>query len=119
MGQQQLIIIVVGVIIVCVAIMIGIELFTGTSVSSNKDAIINDLLNLGQHAYRYKLRPEPLGGGARYYTGFTIPTDIASNKNAAYQAAIAPLSVTFIATSGFGYGTISAVLDSNGTIGAY
>ena len=119
MGQQQLMLIIVGVIIVGIAIAVGIAMFSGTSVSSNKDAIINDLLNLGQYAYRYRLRPEPLGGGGRFYTGFTIPGKLSSNENALYTSVVSPTTITFTATSGFGYGTVSAVLDSTGTYGPY
>ena len=117
MGQQQVMLVILGVIIVGIAIAVGIGLFFGTSVSSNKDAIINDLMNLGQYAYRYKLKPEPLGGGGRRFTGFTIPAKLASNENATYSSVTIATSVTFTATSAFGYGTITAVLDSNGVLG--
>ena len=87
--------------------------------SSNKDAIINDLQNLGQYAYRYKLRPEPLGGGGKFYTGFTIPAKLASDDNATYSSAVTSNTVTFTGTSAFNYGTLSAVLDSNGVLGTF
>ena len=117
MGQQQLLLIIAGVIIVGLAIVIGIYLFSGSSVSSNKDAIINDLMNIGQYAYRYKLRPEPLGGGGRVYTGFTLPTKLATNENASYSSTTTPTTITFTAVSKFGYGTVAAVLDSDGMLG--
>ncbi len=119
MGQQQLLLIICGVIIVGIAIAVGIFMFSGTSVSSNKDAILNDLMNLSQYAYRYKLRPEPLGGGGRVYTGFTLPTKLASNENASYSAQASATTITFTAVSKFGYGTVTAVLDSNGVIGGH
>jgi hypothetical protein len=117
MGQQQLLLIIVGVIIVGIAIAVGIFLFSGKSISSNKDAIINDLMNLGQHAYRYKLRPEPLGGGGRSYTGFTLPAQLTTNENATYSTTATPTTITFTAVSRFGYGTVTAVLDSDGVLG--
>lgn len=117
MGHQQLLLIIVGVIVVGIAIGIGMFLFSGTSVSSNKDAIFNDMMNLGQYAYRYKLRPEPLGGGGLVYTGFAIPAKLASNDNADYTSTATPSSITFTAVSKFGYGTIVAVLDSAGAVG--
>ena len=117
MGQQQLLLIIAGVIIVGIAIAIGLFLFSGKSVSSNKDAIINDLMNLGQHAYRYKLRPEPLGGGGRSYVGFTLPASLATNENASYSTTATPTSITFQAVSKFGYGTVTAILDSDGAMG--
>ncbi len=117
MGQQQLLLIIIGVIIVGIAIAVGVSLFSGTSVSSNKDAILNDLLNIGQHAYRYKLRPEPLGGGGLTYTGFTIPNEFSGNDDASFACSTTPSKITLIATSKFGYGTVTAVLDSDGTLG--
>ena len=119
MGQQQLMLIILGVIVVGIAIAVGIAMFSGTSVSSNKDAIVNDLMNLGQYAYRYKLRPEPLGGGGRYYTGFVIPSKLASNENASYATVVSPNTVTLVATSALGFGTITSVLDSAGALGTY
>jgi hypothetical protein len=119
MGNQQLLLIILGVIIVGVAIGVGMELFSGTSVGANKDAIVNDLMNLGQYAYRYKLTPVPYGGGGRLYTGFTVPPKLNNNDNAMYSAVATASSVTFTATSNFGYGTISAVLDSAGNLASY
>lgn len=119
MGNQQLLLIILGVIVVGVAIGVGMELFSGTSVGANRDAIINDLMNLGQYAYRYKLTPVPYGGGGRSYTGFNVPSKLDDNDNASYAATPSASSVILTATSKFGYGTISAVLDSAGTLANY
>ncbi|HEV8538866.1 MAG TPA: hypothetical protein VGR15_08095 [Bacteroidota bacterium] len=116
MGQQQLLLIIVGVIIVGIAIAVGITLFNSNAVSSNKDAILNDLNNMAQYAYRYKLRPEPLGGGGRVYSGFVLPTTLASSENATYNSDAVPTKITFTATSKFGYGTVTADLDSEGVL---
>ena len=120
MGTQQLLLVILGIIIVGIGIAVGIGLFSATSVSSNKDAIINDMMNISQYAYRYKLKPEPLGGGGRFYTGFILPSKLASNENATYTAvSTTPTSVTITATSLIGYGTIANILDSTGTLGTY
>jgi hypothetical protein len=119
MGQQQLVHIILGVIVVGIAIAVGISLFFGTSVTSNRDAIVNDLLNISQYAYRYRLRPEPMGGGGRSYTGLFIPASMADNDNATYTFVTAPNLVTFTATSKFGYGTVVVVADSVGNTGNF
>jgi hypothetical protein len=119
MGQQQLVLIILGVIVVGIAIAVGISLFFGTSVTSNRDAIINDLLNISQYAYRYRLRPEPMGGGGRSYIGLFIPATMADNDNATYTFVAAPSIVTFTATSKFGYGTVVIVADSVGKTGNF
>jgi hypothetical protein len=119
MGQQQLLLIILGVIIVGIAIVVGIWMFSGTSVSSNRDAIINDLMNISQFAQRYKLRPEPLGGGGYTYNGFSIPQSLRSNDNASYSAQVNSADIVFTATSTFGFGTVVVPMDSTGTLGTY
>jgi hypothetical protein len=119
MGQQQLIFIILAVIIVGIAIAVGISLFFGTSVTSNRDAIVNDLLNIGQYAHRYRLKPEPLGGGGRSYTGFTMPDEMKDNDNASYAANVSANAITFTATSTFGYGTVVVVLNDSGRTGTF
>ena len=63
MGQQQLLLIILGVIIVGIAIAVGLSLFSAQSIQANKDAIINDLNNLAANAYQYRIRPTTMGGG--------------------------------------------------------
>ena len=50
MGQQQLLLIVLGVIIVGIAVVVGISVFTASSSSSNQDAVISDLQNISANA---------------------------------------------------------------------
>ncbi len=64
MGQQQLLLIILGVIIVGIAIAVGLSLFSAQSVQSNRDAIINDMNNLAAQAYQYRIRPTSMAGGA-------------------------------------------------------
>ena len=52
MGRQQLLLIVIGFIIVGIAIALAFHLYNASSVSTNKDAITNDLMNFSQFAYR-------------------------------------------------------------------
>ena len=85
MGQQQLLLIILGVIIVGIAIAVGLSLFTSQSIQSNKDAIINDMNNLAANAYQFRIRPASMGGGAGSYTGWTIPTKMSSNENGTYS----------------------------------
>ena len=42
MGQQQLLLIVLGVIIVGIAVVVGINVFTASSANANRDAVIAD-----------------------------------------------------------------------------
>jgi hypothetical protein len=99
MGQQQLLLIILGVIIVGIAIAVGLSLFSAQSIQSNKDAIINDLNNIAAQAYQYRIRPQSMAGGNGSYVGFTIPNKMATNANALYTCAPTSSTVTFTATS--------------------
>jgi hypothetical protein len=120
MGQQQLLLIILGVIIVGIAIAVGLSLFSAQSIQANKDAMINDLNNIAAHAYQYKIRPSSMGGGQGTYTGYTIPSKMATNENAAYTATAAAATVSVTATSGSNTtNTIVAVIDSDGRLGSW
>lgn len=124
MGQQQLLLIILGVIIVGIAIAVGISMFTAGSVQSNRDAIVNDMNNIAANAYQHKIRPCSMGGGGGKFDGsdctpsqpYTIPTKYAQNENGTYQAAVTATDVTITATSSQGYGTVTAVVDSTGKL---
>jgi hypothetical protein len=119
MGQQQLLLIILGVIIVGIAIAVGLSLFSAQSVQANHDAIINDLNNISANAYQYYIRPQSMGGGANSYGGYTIPSRMSSNENAAYVAV--PNGVTscvITATSSSVTGaTIVATVSNTGVVG--
>lgn len=100
MGQQQLLLIILGVIIVGIAIAVGLTMFTAQSVGSNRDALIADLTNLAADAYQYLVRPTTMGGGGGAYTGYSIPPSLVSNENGSYVVATAAANdITFTATS--------------------
>jgi hypothetical protein len=86
MGQQQLLLIILGVIIVGIAIAVGLSLFTANSIQANKDAIINDVNNLAANAYQYRIRTASMGGGNNSYFNYKIPSRLSSNSNATYTA---------------------------------
>jgi Tfp pilus assembly protein PilE len=97
MGQQQLLLIVLGVIIVGIAIVVGINMFQSSAIDSNRNAVAKDLLTLASKAQEYYKKPPPLGGGGTTFAGFTIPTGMASNPNGTYSitAAGTATGITF------------------------
>jgi ABC-type transport system involved in multi-copper enzyme maturation permease subunit len=87
MGQQQLLLIVLGVIIVGIAIVVGINLFNANSVSANRDGITSDLNNLAAIAHQYYIKPTAMGGGGQSFLNFTMDGNakqLESNANGTY-----------------------------------
>ena len=65
MGQQQLLLIVLGVIVVGIAVVVGINLFNASAVSANRDGVVSDLNNLGAMAQQHYKKPASMGGGGQ------------------------------------------------------
>ena len=74
MGQQQLLLLVLGAIIVGVAIVVGINIFSTSAVNANRDAVVQDCLTIATKAQQWWRTPTVLGGGQR---------DFAANEPAA------------------------------------
>jgi hypothetical protein len=72
MGQQQLLLIILGTIVVGIAVVIGITVFQDNAISANRDAVTNDLVALGARAQQYYRRPIPVGGGGTSFEGLTM-----------------------------------------------
>jgi Tfp pilus assembly protein PilE len=94
MGQQQLLLIVLGVIIVGIAVVVGINVFTASAASSNRDAITADLTNLAAIAQQYYRKPTALGGGGNSFLGFVIPAALTTTANMSVAATATGLSAT-------------------------
>jgi hypothetical protein len=70
MGQQQLLLIVLGVIIVGIAIVVGINLFNANAEESAKDTLVSEGTNLGCILLSSIIRnQEALGGGGNSWDG--------------------------------------------------
>jgi len=85
MGQQQLLLIVLSVIIVGVAVAVGVTQFQSSAVDANRQAVIGDLVNLAAKAQRYYRTPPELGGGGQDFTGFTLGLLEQTNANGTYE----------------------------------
>jgi hypothetical protein len=68
MGQQQLLLIVLGVIIVGIAVVVGINLFNANAETSTQDSIVSQGTNLGAMAQQYYKKPISMGGGGNSFT---------------------------------------------------
>lgn len=93
MGQQQLLLIILGVIIVGIAVAVGITMFQDNALSASRDAMTADLVNLASKAQQYYRKPASLGGGGNSFAGITAVTvlvgaAVATNDNATYLSLI-------------------------------
>ena len=85
MGQQQLLLIVLGVIIVGIAIAVGISMFKSNATTSNRDQLINDLNNLAAKSQQFYRKPSAMAGGGQTFTGFKLDSIDVANGNGYYQ----------------------------------
>ena len=91
MGQQQLLLIILGVIVVGIAIAVGVSQFGANSTQANKDGVTSSLVNIAANAYQFKIRPTSMGGGSGVYdnskgatAAYAIPAKMAADDNGAY-----------------------------------
>ncbi len=85
MGQQQLLLMVLGVVLVGISIVVGINMFKSSMVEANRDAVLSDLTHLANLALQYYNKPTNLGGGGKSFRGFTIPQGLLTNDNGTYR----------------------------------
>jgi hypothetical protein len=72
MGQQQLLLLVLGAIIVGLAVVVGIQMFGESAVQANQDAILQDVVTFASKAQEWWRKPTVLGGGGRTFTTLTF-----------------------------------------------
>lgn len=72
MGQQQLLLLVLGIVIVGLAVVVGIQAFGENQKKANSDAITNDVIRIASDAQAWNLKPTAFGGGNGTFTGVTL-----------------------------------------------
>jgi len=63
MGQQQLLLLVLGIVIVGLAVVAGINAFQENQTKSQQDAMVNEGMRIATDVQSYTLKPDQLGGG--------------------------------------------------------
>lgn len=111
MGQQQLLLIVLSVIIVGVAVAVGVTMFQSNAVDSNRQAVISDLVNYGSKAQRHYRTPSQLGGGSQNFDKFYLSPVDTGNANGSYTTVTAKPSGATKVT-----GSTTKISNSSGTI---
>lgn len=105
MGQQQLLLIVLGVIVVGIAVVVGINLFNANAESSTQDSIVSQGTNIGAMAQQYYKKPTSMNGGGNHFTGFdlkvwpNLPQNLTHSTDATWAlTTVADASVVLTAT---------------------
>ena len=117
MGQQQLLLIILGVIIVGIAIAVGLQLFQSGSIDAAQDGMINEIMNISATADQWRLRPTTMGGGGGSFTadiGNRINENdrLTETSTGDYEVTVTAGgddnvgSILIVGTSTAGYGTI-------------
>lgn len=90
MGQQQLLLIVLGVIIVGIAVVAGILIFKQQSIDNKRDIVTNEAHNIATLAIQYYKKAKLYGGGQYNYSGWDVPDDLKNTHNGSYAATVTP-----------------------------
>ena len=98
MGQQQLLLVILGIIIVGVAIAMAIQLFRGNAIDRKREILIGESNNIGSIAISYYKKPRMMGGGGRTFTGWQIPAQLVTTVNGSYTAQVSEDNVMIIGT---------------------
>mgnify|MGYP001248540564 CR=1 FL=1 len=81
MGQTQLLLVVLGIILVAIAIFIGVQMFQHNSVDDVRNAVMTDLNNYAARALAYYGKPATQGGGDKSFSGVTMSMIFPSSEN--------------------------------------
>jgi hypothetical protein len=86
MGQTQLFLVILGLLIVGVAIYVGLTMFGANTEEDTRNAMIQDLQTFSSHALAYYSKPTSQGGGNKSFSGVTIRQiyPMVENENARY-----------------------------------
>jgi hypothetical protein len=119
MGQQQLFLVIIGVIIAGIAMGVGMTLFNTHAISSNKDALVTQINHLASNAYAYRTSLTTMGGGGGSYAGYAIPVPLTNTDDGTFAVNARQQSITLTGTSAQGYGSVQAVMDSVGMLASF
>ena len=84
MGQQQLLLIVLGLVVIAIAVVIGMSLFRAHAISSKRDILTNETIDMAAQAISYYKRTREFGGGGKSFIGWQIPPQLQNTINGSY-----------------------------------
>lgn len=105
MGQQQLLLLVLGILVVGLAIIVGIQAFGENQKKANADSLVSDVVRIASDAQAWYLKHAAFGGGAGSFEGLTFDqigyeatAGVYTNVNGRFDlASVAAASITIAA----------------------
>jgi hypothetical protein len=85
MGQQQLLLIVLGIIVVGTTVIVGMSIAGTYSEEANRDGVTSDLIHLSSLAKSHYHRPTTLGGGGCTFANFVIPDELDTTGHGTFE----------------------------------
>jgi hypothetical protein len=110
LGQQQLLMIVLALIIVGIAIAISVQLFRANAIDAKRDVLIEETSSLAVMALQFYKKPVELGGGSNSFMGWTIPSQMVQTVNGNFMTSMITPNQVIIT------GTGSEVVTGNDSI---
>jgi hypothetical protein len=98
MGQQQLLLIILGVIVVGTAAVVAIQLYRTNSIDHKRDLLADECVTLASNALSYYKKPTNYGGGGNSFIGWVIPSGMVTTVNGSYAAVVADTQVVITGT---------------------
>jgi hypothetical protein len=84
LGQQQILLIILGIVVIAIAVAIGISLFRAHAISSKRDILVNETIDMAAQAIGYYKRTREFGGGGKSFIGWQIPPQLQNTVNGSY-----------------------------------
>lgn len=88
MGNQQLLLIVLGTIVVGIAVIVGINQFRSYYEISAIDEMQQELIEYTNMAIQYYKKPKVLGGGGNSFRGFKLSSNLAATEVGYYGLSV-------------------------------
>lgn len=85
MGQQQLLLIVLSLILVGIATFLAIQLFAAYSEESTRDTVISEVVNMATNSLQYYQKASEIGGGSKSFINWRIPPQLDSTDSGTYS----------------------------------
>ena len=84
MGQQQILLIVLGLVVIGIAVAVGMSLFRAHAISAKRDLLTNETIDMAAQAISYYKRAKEFGGGGKSFVGWEIPHQVQNTINGSY-----------------------------------